>query len=102
MQYPVAHIRAQDYSEANATWAILTSNMENIPTNGIVGDPPGEMGTAMEGLGGIGIVNEVLLQSHTGTIALFPQATRSAGSRSSRRRAAWPRCGRRGAARRFK
>jgi hypothetical protein len=27
----------------------------------------------MEGLGGIGIVDELLLQSHTGTITLFPQ-----------------------------
>ena len=73
MQYPVAKIRAQDYTEANKTWSILTRNMANIPTNGIVGDPPGKMITAMEGLGAIGIVDELLLQSHTGTITLFPQ-----------------------------
>ena len=51
-------------------WCISKAN---IPTNGIVGDPPGQMITAMEGLGGIGIVDELLLQSHTGTIELFPQ-----------------------------
>ena len=73
MQFPPAYIRTQDYSQANATWGILLNQMKNIPTNGIVGDPPGQMITAMEGLGGIGIVDELLLQSHTGTIKLFPQ-----------------------------
>jgi hypothetical protein len=39
----------------------------------IVGDPVGQMGTAMEGAGGIGTINELLLQSHTGVLELFPQ-----------------------------
>lgn len=33
----------------------------------------GSTATAMEGLGGVGIVNELLLQSQTGVLVLFPQ-----------------------------
>jgi hypothetical protein len=73
-QYPAARVRVQDYTtQANATWHTLLSYMASIPENGIVGDPVGSSTTAMEGLGGIGIVNELLLQSQTGTIELFPQ-----------------------------
>ena len=43
----------------------------HIPQNGIVGDPPGSMGTAMEGLGGVGTVDELLLQSHTGACETY-------------------------------
>ena len=47
--------------------------MAAIPANGIIGDPVGSTATAMEGLGGVGIVNELLLQSQTGVLVLFPQ-----------------------------
>jgi hypothetical protein len=47
--------------------------MQKIPENGIAGDPVGAWMTAMEGAGGIGTINELLLQSHTGTMELFPQ-----------------------------
>ena len=47
--------------------------MKNIPSNGIAGDPVGAWATAMEGAAGIGTVTELMLQSHTGTIELFPQ-----------------------------
>ena len=73
-QFPPARVRAQDYDQqANATWTKLLGFMKNIPENGIAGDPVGAWATAMEGAGGIGTVNELLLQSHTGTIELFPQ-----------------------------
>ena len=73
-QYPPARVRMQNYTtQANATWGTLIALMANIPQNGIIGDPPGAPGTAMEGVGGIGIVNELLLQTHTGVIELFPQ-----------------------------
>ena len=49
--------------------------MANIPANGIVGDPPGAITTAMDGAGSIGIVNELLLQTHTGVVELFPQVS---------------------------
>lgn len=74
-QYPPSHVRLQNYAtQADATWRSLIALMTYIPANGIVGDPPGAMMTAMEGAGGIGIVNELLLlQSHTGVVELFLQ-----------------------------
>jgi len=72
-QYPPSRVRLQDYpTQTNSTWHTLIAIMANIPTNGITGDPPGAA-PAMEGGGGIGIVNELLLQTFTGTIELFPQ-----------------------------
>lgn len=73
-QYPPARVRMQNYDQqANATWNTLLGYMKNIPENGIAGDPVGRWATAMEGAGGIGTINELLLQSHTGTLELFPQ-----------------------------
>ena len=73
-QYPPARVRMQNYAQqANATWNTLLGYMKNIPENGIAGDPVGAWSTAMEGAGGIGTVSELLLQSHTGTLELFPQ-----------------------------
>ena len=61
----------QDFeTQANATFHTLLHYMAQIPANGIIGDPVGSKSTAMEGLGGIGIVNELLLQSQTNVIEL--------------------------------
>jgi hypothetical protein len=69
-QYPPARIRMQDYAtQANSTWNTVYTHMVNMVANGI------GMGAGTDGTmdGGLGIVNELLLQTHTGVIELFPQ-----------------------------
>ena len=61
--------------DANTTWHTIQNTLSKlITTNMIVTDGPGNMATAMEGAGGIGIVNELLIQSQDPRgIVLFPQ-----------------------------
>ena len=69
-QYPAARVRLQDYAtQANATWNTLIGTMDRISANGL------QKGQGVDGTmaGGLGIVNELLLQTHTGVIELFPQ-----------------------------
>ena len=69
-QYPAARVRLQDYAtQTNATWNILIGTMSRISANGL------QKGQGVDGTmaGGLGIVNELLLQTHTGVIELFVQ-----------------------------
>ena len=61
--------------DANSTWHTVQQTLaKQMATNLIVTDGPGNFATAMEGAGGIGIVNEMLLQSQDPRgIVLFPQ-----------------------------
>eukprot|EP00658_Telonema_sp_P-2_P077083 TRINITY_DN6893_c0_g1_i2.p1 TRINITY_DN6893_c0_g1~~TRINITY_DN6893_c0_g1_i2.p1 ORF type:complete len:351 (+),score=55.98 TRINITY_DN6893_c0_g1_i2:180-1232(+) len=76
-QYPAARVRVQDRArDANTTWnAVQAALTKSIGTNLIVADGPDNWTTAMEGAAGIGIVNELLIQSHDlhAGIAVFPQ-----------------------------
>eukprot|EP00658_Telonema_sp_P-2_P077082 TRINITY_DN6893_c0_g1_i1.p1 TRINITY_DN6893_c0_g1~~TRINITY_DN6893_c0_g1_i1.p1 ORF type:complete len:184 (+),score=37.52 TRINITY_DN6893_c0_g1_i1:180-731(+) len=76
-RYPAARVRVQDRArDANTTWnAVQAALTKSIGTNLIVADGPDNWTTAMEGAAGIGIVNELLIQSHDlhAGIAVFPQ-----------------------------